>query len=852
LKRGAIIRTGPGDGYPLVITLSDQVEQPWNVKVINGPSCDASGEVWMDTSRGAIDPNGGGTGWVKVSQAAYSPPGSSGSSGGDSPGPITLSLPSSVGGGDSVAVSVQVSDSSYSTIRVTFGCGNPDRYEIGQPAANFNWTPAGCSGSITVTAEARRSDDPNWTNAIRTSKGVTVTCFDRLAPRSTVNITGNVPGNNGWWRSPATLTASATDSGSGCDSGLRGIYVVKNGGTPELYSGSVTFPEGKWNVQLYAVDNNGNTETAQTFTILVDMTPPTVKCTAIGPRDALGVFRDAAKIHCLLTDNLSGADTQRLRLNGESWINVPGALSGDGLILTTDHELRDNGRYRVEAMGIDVAGNESAATDYGNVDLERYTALSVGTGQSWRAIDTTNTRVTGYRSHTNGAVYVVSNTSLVVDQPVEIVSGGNSVSGNTNTTFNSVGSSVAVGAPGYTHDYFKGLPGATIYTSSKSFDSSTAACGVIVVTGSITLRDSFKPQCPVTFVASGTVTDDTEAGATLTAADTKSGVLFWSGATGTAITVSESGKTLNGLLLAPYGKVLLQAEDSRLNGSLVGQSIELDETTGLTVTYATRVASAAHPLPLPAASWAATQADPSGAPALVSPANQATVTSPVTFQWEPIAGSEEYTLMVSTSSSFSGGTTITRTQTGTTSIQVSLPAAGTWYWRVRVAEPTQGPWSTVRTLQASGATPTPAASATSTPTATATPTATQQPAGTPTPTRTPGPTSTPTRTPASTGAQLTITPTSLTVTQSSSGSLTVALKTPSGSPSTTYTVKVAGLPTGATASWSTWTVSLSGGATFTRGLTISSGTAAKGSYQIELSLSYGTTVQKVLVPLTVQ
>ncbi|MFT3775393.1 MAG: M23 family metallopeptidase [Minicystis sp.] len=98
----------------------------------------------------------------------------------------------------------------------------------------------------------------------------------------------------------------------------------------------------------------------------------------------------------------------------------------------------------------------------------------------------------------------------------------------------------------------------------------------------------------------------------------------------------------------------------------------------------------------PAADNTATTLDPLGytygpfpAVSLVAPAAGALVTSnPVTFSWSPIQGASVYRLQLSQQNSFDGNTCtgiggcLLNTTTGTTQLQVNLPA-GTYYWRVR-------------------------------------------------------------------------------------------------------------------------------------------------------------------------
>lgn len=86
------------------------------------------------------------------------------------------------------------------------------------------------------------------------------------------------------------------------------------------------------------------------------------------------------------------------------------------------------------------------------------------------------------------------------------------------------------------------------------------------------------------------------------------------------------------------------------------------------------------------------------APVPTAPADGATMTSPVTFQWEPPPGSDNlYRLQIATTPDFSpllvnrGG--ITTTERSETLLN------GTYYWRVRAAFSGQaGPWSEVGTF----------------------------------------------------------------------------------------------------------------------------------------------------------
>jgi len=83
--------------------------------------------------------------------------------------------PGSAQSGSSVTVTAKSSDTSYNTVRVTVPCGAfppSHQYETGAPTVTFNWATDGCpAGTQNVIAQARQSGDVNWTSAISTAAG---------------------------------------------------------------------------------------------------------------------------------------------------------------------------------------------------------------------------------------------------------------------------------------------------------------------------------------------------------------------------------------------------------------------------------------------------------------------------------------------------------------------------------------------------------------------------------------------------------------------------------------------------------------------------------------------------------
>ena len=95
------------------------------------------------------------------------------------------------------------------------------------------------------------------------------------------------------------------------------------------------------------------------------------------------------------------------------------------------------------------------------------------------------------------------------------------------------------------------------------------------------------------------------------------------------------------------------------------------------------------------------------APVLASPAAGAAVPSPVTFDWNDVAGAVSYTIQVDEISAFGAPLILSANTTASTST-ASLPE-GNWFWRVRGvnSEGTPGAWSEVRTITVQSTPPPP-------------------------------------------------------------------------------------------------------------------------------------------------
>ena len=84
---------------------------------------------------------------------------------------------------------------------------------------------------------------------------------------------------------------------------------------------------------------------------------------------------------------------------------------------------------------------------------------------------------------------------------------------------------------------------------------------------------------------------------------------------------------------------------------------------------------------------------------LVSPANDARLTQPVTFDWTDASGAASYTIQIDDSSAFSAPIVLSQTVTPSQLTTGSIPGANVdRWWRVRANGPTgvAGAWSSTR------------------------------------------------------------------------------------------------------------------------------------------------------------
>ncbi len=180
---------------------------------------------------------------------------------------------------------------------------------------------------------------------------------DTTPPDSTLTPTGT-PGQAGWWRSPVTVTVTATDT----TAGVAGIRCQVDGGTWLTYTAPLRLAEGQHQVACAARDVAGNPETPETLTVWVDTTPPTITPAVSGLPAPSGWYTTPVTVSFAITDAGSGPD----------WLLI-GRWPYTGPVTVTD------GTTPFPYTGSDQAGNPTAPlTLTVRVDTQPPTARIVG------------------------------------------------------------------------------------------------------------------------------------------------------------------------------------------------------------------------------------------------------------------------------------------------------------------------------------------------------------------------------------------------------------------------------------------------------------------------------------------
>jgi len=176
-----------------------------------------------------------------------------------------------------------------------------------------------------------------------------------VTPPTTAAVPSGTAGDDGWWRSPVTVTLSAFDATSGVE---HTVYQV-DGGDWHTYSTPVTVAgDGVHTVEYNSADLVGNAGLTQTQGLNIDTLAPVISATISGSASGEWYTSDV-QVTLSALDDTSGVSLIQYRWNSGPWLAYT-----DTLVLAAD------GIATLEYQARDAAGNASVVQ---SVELRRDT-----------------------------------------------------------------------------------------------------------------------------------------------------------------------------------------------------------------------------------------------------------------------------------------------------------------------------------------------------------------------------------------------------------------------------------------------------------------------------------------------
>ena len=176
-----------------------------------------------------------------------------------------------------------------------------------------------------------------------------------IAPVTTAASVGTT-GGNGWFRSNASVSLSATDAGSGVNATF--YRVGTSGGWLGYSSAFIISSDGNHTVQFYSVDNAGNIESVKNISVRIDRTAPTLTINQTAGFEATVNY---AVISWIGTDATTGIEHFEVSIDGGAFVSV-------GMEMSHNFSGLADGSHNVTVKAIDAAGNEVNKTIQFTVD----------------------------------------------------------------------------------------------------------------------------------------------------------------------------------------------------------------------------------------------------------------------------------------------------------------------------------------------------------------------------------------------------------------------------------------------------------------------------------------------------
>ncbi len=181
---------------------------------------------------------------------------------------------------------------------------------------------------------------------------------DTESPTTTHNLSGSL-GKNDWYRGNVSVTLNATDNLSGVNTTLYNLS-----GKWFIYNGTFNVSEeGRNAVGYYSIDNATNEEGVKSAEVKIDNTPPKTESVLTGTMGNNKWYVSTATISFNATDNLSGVDITKYKIDDGDWKTYD-----DGIDVT------GNGQHTVYFYSIDNASNiENKKNTTFKIDKEKPT-----------------------------------------------------------------------------------------------------------------------------------------------------------------------------------------------------------------------------------------------------------------------------------------------------------------------------------------------------------------------------------------------------------------------------------------------------------------------------------------------
>ena len=135
-------------------------------------------------------------------------------------------------------------------------------------------------------------------------------------PETEINTIPATPqGNSGFYTSLPVVELKASDHES-----MAAVTYFSTGSNDEqIYTGSMTLPEGQYSFKTYSVDNHGYREIDRIRLFQIDQTPPTTLLLINNEPAKEGSYSGEIEISFSPGDNVGGVDVTEYRLGAGEW-----------------------------------------------------------------------------------------------------------------------------------------------------------------------------------------------------------------------------------------------------------------------------------------------------------------------------------------------------------------------------------------------------------------------------------------------------------------------------------------------------------------------------------------------------